>query len=100
MLRTCCSLAGAAPCRSPQAVAHNTNPAAAAMLDARQFSAEPLVELPYDILLGHDHTAYMRSGPQPRLIELAHLRIFGHDAIGEIHDVVQVELGIGQGLRR
>src|ERR1700686_2876979 len=65
--------------------------AAATPLNARQFSAQPFVELSYDILLGHDHAACMRSRPQPQLIELTHLRVFGHDAIGEIHHVAQVE---------
>src|SRR5258708_36303321 len=101
MLSTCSSVAGAAPCRPLQPAAHSASPAAAAAkLNARQFSADPLVELSYDILLGHDHAAYMRSRPQSQLIELAHLRIFGHDAIGEIHHVAHVELGISQGLRR
>ncbi len=42
----------------------------------------------------------MRSRPQPPLIEFAHLRIFGHDPIGEIHHIAQVERRVRQGLGR
>src|SRR6267142_638546 len=100
MFSTGSSAAGAAPCRPPQAAAQSANPIAAIELNARQFSVEPLMELSYDILLRHDHAPRMRPRPQPQLIELAHLRVFGHDEIGEIHHVAHVELGITQSLRR
>src|SRR6202043_4029237 len=72
----------------------------AATLSARQFSAEPLVKLSDDVFFRHAHPAYVRSRTQPQLIELAHLRVLGHDAIGEIHHVAQIELRIGQSLRQ
>jgi hypothetical protein len=42
----------------------------------------------------------MRSGPQSLLVEFAHLCVFGHDKVGEIHHVAQIELGISESLRR
>ena len=52
------------------------------------------MELPDDILLRHDDAALMWPRAQPLLIEFAHLRIFGHDAVGEFHDIAQVKLRI------
>src|SRR5260221_3779198 len=101
MLSTGSSVAVAAECRPPQAAVQSATPAAAAIeLNARQFSADPLMELSYDVLLGHDHASCMGPRPQPPLIELAHLCVSGHHEIGEIHYVAQVERGIGQRLRR
>ena len=37
---------------------------------------------------------------QPLLIELADLRVLDHDPVGEIHDIVQIEIRVGEGLRR
>src|SRR5258706_21411 len=101
MLSTGSSVAVAAECRPPQAAVQSATPAAAAIeLNARQFSADPLMELSYDVLLGHDHPPGMGPPPPPPLIYLAHLSLSGHHEIGEIHYVAQVERGIGQRLRR
>src|SRR5260221_8471888 len=100
MFRTGSSAAGAAVCGPPQATALSAKPIATIELNARQFSVEPLMELSYDILLGHDHAACMRAPPQPQLIELTHLCVFCHDHIVEIHHVAHLELGISQCLQR
>src|SRR5580698_775612 len=92
-------IAGAAACRPPQADAQSARPRTAAALDARQFSVQPFMELPDDMLLRHDYSALMWPRAQPLLIEFAHLRIFGHDAVGEFHDIAQVKLRIGERLR-
>src|ERR1700690_1572993 len=101
MLSTCSSAAGADGCRPPQAGAPRATPtAAASALNARQFSPQPLMELSYDVLLGHDHATRMRTGPQAPLIEFTHLSVFGHHQVGEINNVAHVEVRIGQSLRR
>src|SRR5450631_2316427 len=97
MLRTGSSAAGAAACRPPQADAQSASPMAEmSALGAREFRAEPLMELAYDILFRHYHAACMRSRVQAQLIELAHLRVLGHDEIGEIHHISHVEVRVGQ----
>src|SRR5271166_4047866 len=100
MCSTCSAPPGAAGWRSPQAVAPSAKPATAITLYARQFRVQPVMELSNDVLLRHDHSAHMRPGLEPLLIELAHLRVLRHHAVGEIHDVVQTEARIRERLRR
>src|ERR1700690_2654926 len=88
----------------PQAAAHSAAARIAAVEPvtsrARELSAHPIMELSYDVLLGHHHAARVRPCLQAPLIELAHLGVFRHDEVGEVHHIAQVEAGIGQGLRR
>src|SRR5277367_3586549 len=100
MCRTGSSCAGAADLCSPQADAPSATPAARANLSARQFRVQPFMELANDVFLRHDHTAYMRPGAKSLLIELAYLRVLRHDAVGEIHDIAEVEARIRERLRR
>src|SRR6202044_312648 len=104
MCSTGSSLPGGAECPPPQAAAHSAAAriAAVALVTSRacELSAHPIVELSYDVLLGHHHAARVRPCLEAALIELAHLGIFGHDQVGEVHHIAQVETGIGQGLRR
>src|SRR5579863_5934123 len=100
MCSTGSSVPGGVECPPPQAAAHSAAARIAAVAPvtsrAREFSAHPIVELPYDVLLGHHHAARVRPCLQAPLIELAHLRVFGHDEVGEIHLIAQVEAGSGQ----
>src|ERR1035441_5937980 len=63
-------------------------------LSTRQFGTDPFVELTNDVFLGHDHSTNVRRGTQSSLIEFAHLGVFGHHEVSEVHDVSPVERGV------
>src|SRR6266478_571516 len=61
-----------------------------------QLRPDPILELPYRILLRHQYAPGVRQGAQPALIEFADFGILTHDDVCELNRVHEVALRIGQ----
>src|SRR6266481_84298 len=61
-----------------------------------QLRPDPILELPYRILLRHQYAPGVRQGAQSTLIELADFGILTHDDVCELNRVHEVAFRIGQ----
>src|ERR1700687_6238703 len=68
----------------------------AAALGPGQLRPDPILELPYRILLRHQYAPGVRQGAQPTLIEFADFGILTHDDVGELNHVHEVAFRIDQ----
>src|SRR3979490_1807431 len=68
----------------------------ATVLGPYQLGPDPIVELPYRILLGHQYAPGVRQGAQAALVEFADFGILTHDDVRELDRVHQVAFRIGQ----
>src|ERR1700694_2084947 len=67
-----------------------------AALGPGQLRPDPILELPYRILLRHQYAPGVRQGAQSALIEFADFGILTHDDVGELNRVHEVAFRIGQ----